>query len=229
MTELTQMTASAQKLEAWLRQQADPEKAEPMKAYLRNQFEFLGIKSPERTQLLREFWKQNEVPKGEELLLTAAQLWELPEREYHYAAMALLEKYKKHAEPAYIDMLEGMVTTNSWWDTVDFLAPHLIGYHFSKYPALIPVYTERWVHSDNLWLRRSAILYQLKYKQSTDTDRLFHFIRILKDDNDFFIRKAIGWSLREYAKTDPTVVQQFVAETALSPLSRKEAMKHLTG
>lgn len=221
------MNAIASALEAKFREHADPEKAAPMEAYMRNQFVFLGIKTPERTQLLREFWKQNEKPQGEELFQTAEQLWQLSEREFHYMAMGLLEKYSKEAKPSHIDVLERWVTTQSWWDTVDFLAAHLVGYQLSKYPALIADYTERWIMSDNLWLRRTAILYQLKYKHHTDTERLFDYIRRTKDESEFFIRKAIGWALREYAKTDAAAVHRFVKETPLSPLSKKEALKHI--
>lgn len=221
------MNAIAKALEAKFRENANPEKAEPMEGYMRNQFVFLGIKTPERTQLLRDFWKQNEKPQGEELLQTAEQLWQLPEREFHYVAMGLLEKYSKEAKPQHIDMLERWVTTQSWWDTVDFLAAHLVGCQLSKYPELIADYTERWIASDDLWLRRSAILFQLKYKQHTDTERLFDYIRRTKDESEFFIRKAIGWALREYAKTDADAVHRFVKETILSPLSKKEALKHI--
>jgi 3-methyladenine DNA glycosylase AlkD len=221
------MTVIAKALEATFREHANPETAGPMEAYMRGQFVFLGIKTPERTQLLREFWKQNEKPKGEEMLQTAEQLWQLNEREFHYVAMGLMERYSKEAMPSHIDRLERWVTTHSWWDTVDFLAAHLVGCQLSKYPELTAEYTERWIVSDHMWLRRTALLYQLRYKHDTDTDRLFDYIRRTKDESDFFIRKAIGWSLREYAKTDAACVHRFVEETPLSPLSKKEALKHI--
>ncbi|MGM0881243.1 MAG: DNA alkylation repair protein [Bacillota bacterium] len=221
------MTNCSDALEAWFREHADSEKAVAMEAYMRNQFLFLGIKSTERTQLMRDFWKKVDMPKGDALLHTAEQLWQLPEREFHYEAMALLEKYGKQADQSHIGVLERWVTTNSWWDTVDFLASHLVGNHLAKYPELIASYTERWIESDNLWLRRTAILYQLRYKQRTDAGRLFDYIRRSKEDSDFFIRKAIGWALREYAKTDAAAVHRFVEETSMSPLSKKEALKHL--
>ncbi|WP_419873985.1 DNA alkylation repair protein [Candidatus Pristimantibacillus sp. PTI5] len=223
------MTNIAKALEALFREHADPEKALPMEAYMRGQFVFLGIKTPERTALLRAFWKQHVKPKGEELLEAAEYLWQLPEREFHYIAMGLLEKYGKEALPAHIDRLERWITTHSWWDTVDFLASHLVGYQLSKYPELIDACTERWIVSENMWLRRTALLFQLRYKHHTDTERLFGYIRITKDESEFFIRKAIGWALREYAKTDAVSVHRFVKETPLSPLSKKEALKHLSG
>src|SRR4051812_38611595 len=116
------MMICSEVLEEKFREHADSKKAEAMEAYMRNQFMFLGIRTPERNLLLREFWKQHPMPKGEELLQTAEQLWQLPEREFHYIAMILLEKYSKHAEPSHIDVLERWLTTQPWWDTVDLIA-----------------------------------------------------------------------------------------------------------
>ncbi|MDQ0058492.1 DNA alkylation repair protein [Paenibacillus harenae] len=213
--------------EAWLRKHADPEQAGPMEAYMRNQFPFLGIRNPERQALTRELWKAHPLPKGDELRETALQLWNLPEREFHYTAMSLLEKYGKQAGEGHIEVLEKLVTQHSWWDTVDFIASHLIGRQLSQYPELVRDYPDRWINSDRLWLRRSAILFQLKYKHSTDFDRLEGYIERCKGESEFFIRKAIGWALREYAKTDAAAVRRYVASAGLSPLSEKEAMKHL--
>lgn len=216
-----------QELETWFRQHADPNKATAMEAYMRNQFPFLGMKTPDRNQLMKEFVSNHGVIGGDELLQAVLKLWELPEREFQNVAMGMLEKHKKVADQSHIDMLEKLVTDKSWWDTVDFLAANLIGFHLEKYPDLIPIYTERWIQSDNLWLRRTAIIFQLKYKGRTDTQRLFDYIRLSKDDPDFFIRKAIGWALREYSKTDEASVRNFVEETELSPLSKREALKYV--
>lgn len=217
----------ASALEAWLRAHADPEEAEPMEAYMRGKFPFLGIRNPERQALTRLFWKEHPMPAGEELLKTALQVWSLPEREFHYTSMALLEKYGKRADKSHIDVLETLVTQHAWWDTVDFIASHLIGRQLSLYPELVTGYPDRWISSEDMWLRRSAILFQLKYKQSTDFERLIRYIERCKGESEFFIRKAIGWALREYAKTDADAVRRYVASAELSPLSEKEAMKHL--
>lgn len=103
-----------------------------------------------------------------------------------------------------------------------------MGDHLAKYPELIPRYTERWIASENLWLRRTAILYQLRYKERTDAGRLFRYIEKCKEENEFFIRKAIGWALREYSKTDESAVRAFVDKTPLSPLSVREALKFVS-
>lgn len=214
-------------LAEWLGKHANSENARSMEAYMRNQFPFLGLKTPERAQLTREFWKEHGLPKGDLLLQTVSELWEMPEREYQYIAMVLLDKHRKQAERSHIEVLERLVVTKSWWDTVDIIAGQLIGFYLSKYPELLVDYPDRWIHSDNMWLRRTAILYQLKYKESTDTERLFHYIVLQKEESEFFIRKAIGWALREYAKTEPDVVRRFVNETPLSSLSIREALKHI--
>jgi len=221
------MSRYAEQLETLFRAHSSPEAAESMEAYMRHQFLFLGIKTPLRNELARTFLKEHGIPKGNELIQAVHELWELPEREFQYTGMVLLDKHRKHAEKMHVDFLEGLVTTKSWWDTVDLIASGLIGFHFTAFPELIPSYTERWIVSDNLWLRRTALLFQLKYKQHTDKDRLFQYIRLCADENEFFIRKAIGWALREYSKTDASAVRQFVAETNLSSLSVREALKYI--
>ncbi|SDO98959.1 3-methyladenine DNA glycosylase AlkD [Paenibacillus sp. yr247] len=213
------------KLEAWLRAHSNAADSTAMAAYMQNQFPFLGIRNPERVALTKQFWKENGFPKGAEGVRVAEELWQLPEREFAYTAMLLLIQLRKEAERERIEVLERMVATQSWWDSVDTIADHLIGFQLQKYPDLIPAYVEKWLASGNMWLQRTAILFQLKYKQRTDVPLLFSSIRRMADSNEFFIRKAIGWALREYSKTDAAAVQAFVAETELSPLSVREALK----
>jgi len=217
----------AVQLESYFRTYANTEAAVPMAAYMRERFPFLGIRTPDRNRLLREFMKANPLPKGEELVHAAGGVWSLPEREFQYIAMVLYEKHRKHAEQSHIDILEGLITDKSWWDTVDLIASRLIGFHLAKYPELMASYTERWIASDNFWLQRTALLYQLSYKKNTDEERLFRYIRSVAKEKEFFIRKAIGWALREYSKTNEDAVRRFVAETELSPLSQKEALKYV--
>ncbi|MFC5647811.1 DNA alkylation repair protein [Paenibacillus solisilvae] len=217
----------AMQIELLLRGHANAEIAGPMIAYMRNQFPFLGIKMPQRSALTKQFMKENGAPSGEELEQAVRELWALPEREFQYTALMMLEKRVKEITPAQTELLEHIITTGSWWDTVDVIAGHLVGALFSRYPELIPVYTQKWIHSDNLWLRRTAILFQLQYKGRTDKELLFSFIRLCAGEEDFFIRKAIGWALREYSKTNPDAVRQFVAGIELSPLSKREALKRM--
>ncbi|MCQ6561972.1 DNA alkylation repair protein [Paenibacillus mendelii] len=218
-------SAYVNQLEEWLRSQANEANAGPMSTYMRNRFPFLGLKNPERVILTRSFLLEYGMPPDEELEQIVRELWLLPEREFQYTAMHLLEKRMKQSEPERIELLQWMITTKSWWDTVDLIAGKLVGGLFTRYPELIPVYTDIWIASEDLWLRRSAILFQLGYKRDTDQQLLFDYIRRCAGEDDFFIRKAIGWALREYSKTDKEAVIAFVAETKLSPLSVREALK----
>jgi 3-methyladenine DNA glycosylase AlkD len=214
-------------LEIRLRKHANAAAAGPIEAYLKNQFPFLGIKAPERVQLTRQFVAEHGLPPGAALERTVFALWELPEREFAYTAMFFLEKRMKRAEPERIGLYERLIVARSWWDTVDLLASRLVGALFAEHRNLAEPYARRWIESDNLWLRRSAILFQLGYKERTDRDLLFDLIRRCAGESEFFIRKAIGWALRQYAKTEPDAVRSFVERTELSPLSRREALKHI--
>ncbi|TYP75585.1 DNA alkylation repair protein [Paenibacillus methanolicus] len=209
---------------------ADPAVAAPMAAYMRDQFPFLGLKNPERVALTRAFLAEHGLPAGEaELLQVAEELWSLPQREFQYTAMLLLEKRLKHAQPERMPLLERLITTKSWWDTVDILAGKLAGSLFARYPDLVDEYISKWTASDDMWLNRSALLFQLHYKERTDRELLFALVRRYAGHEDFFIRKAIGWALREYSKTDAASVTRLVEETLLSPLSAREALKWLRG
>lgn len=206
---------------------ANPDNAIPMKKYMKNLFEYYGIKSPERRVLCREFLKSSGLPEKKNLKSVIEELWDLPQREYQYFAMDLLEKFTKQFEPDDIHLLEKLVLNKSWWDTVDFIAVNLIGSYFQRFPKDIKKTTEEWISSTNMWLQRSAILFQLKYKAETDLNLLFTYIKRCSNSDEFFIRKAIGWALREYSKTDPNVVIDFVNEYPLKPLSKREALKWL--
>lgn len=195
-----------------------------MCAYMKDIAPFFGIKTPLRRKLSKEFISKNGLPENPEAV--AQLLWKEPERELHYFAMELLGKLAKKAPENRLRLYEKMITTNSWWDTVDFISPHLCGVHFSQYPHLRDATIEQWISSKNLWLQRSAILFQLGYKTKTDTELLFATCTRLAGEPDFFIRKAIGWALRQYARTAPETVKDYVLSTPLSALSRKEALKH---
>lgn len=204
---------------------ANPQNALPMKKYMKDLFEFHGIKTPERNELIKDYLKKENLPPVYQLKKIVNLFWKLPQREYQYFAMRLTEKYIKHPEEDFIDLFEFMITNKSWWDTVDFIAANLVGIYFKKYPQIIIPKTEEWMNSGNMWLQRSALLFQLKYKSKTDTELLFNYIKRLSKSGEFFIRKAIGWCLREYSKTDPAAVLRFVNSVELSNLSKKEALR----
>ena len=133
----------------------------------------------------------------------------------------------KKAEKERIDLYEFMLLNKSWWDTVDFIASNLVGVHFQKYPDLIYPVTEKWMNSGNIWLQRTSLLFQLKYRQKTDVKLMSDYIQRLQGSKEFFINKAIGWILREYSKTDAEWIKKFVGNHQLAPLSKREALKWL--
>ncbi|MCP8969807.1 DNA alkylation repair protein [Ectobacillus ponti] len=216
-----------QAVQTHFEQHRNPEKAEPMARYMKNQYLFLGIQTPERKVLLKECLQQYGTPGFAELPQVVRELWDLPEREYPIVALDLLEKHHKQLDSSFLPLLEYIITTKSWWDTVDYIAARLVGLIFAKESACIAAYIPKWMNSGNMWLQRTAILFQLKYKESTDTALLFSLIEQLSGSKEFFIQKAIGWALREYAKTDADAVWQFVQSHDLAPLSKREAIKHI--
>ena len=208
---------------------ADPSQAAPMKKYMRNQFEYLGIKTPQSAALQKEFYAEYGLPEVTELDSILRDLWLLPEREFQYVGLGLLDKLEKKLPEKFIKTIEYLIVTKSWWDTVDAIASHTVGTHFRRFPEVREKYLPKWRASTNIWLRRTTILFQLNYKKETDFDLLCDIIRENLDSNEFFINKAIGWALRQYARVDPKAVSKFVKSTALHPLSRREAMKHIEG
>ncbi len=196
-----------------------------MKKYMKGQFEYFGIKSPERNALKKEFLQQCGLPDPEILPAVVKECWELPQREYQYVIMEMLERLGKKAEKDRICLYEFMILNKSWWDTVDFIAANLVGPHFRRFPELIKPVTEKWMNSGNIWLQRTSLLFQLKYKKATDTALLSEYILQLQGSKEFFINKAIGWILREYSKTDGDWLREFVKSHSLAPLSHREALK----
>jgi len=219
------MTALINTLEFELALHVNPKIALEQKAYMRNQFEFYGIKSTERREIQKPFFIKEFLPKKDELENIVKLLWEKPQRDYQYFSQELAFKYVKQLEKKDIELFEYMVTHKSWWDTVDFIAANLMGAYFKKYPEQINVTIKKWLNSNNIWLQRSALLFQLKYKENLDTVLLASTINSLLGSKEFFINKAIGWILREFSKTNPKWVLEFAGKTALSSLSRKEALR----
>ena len=216
------------KLKTLFKQNADPSQAPAMRKYMRDQFEYLGIKTPQSKLLQKEFFAQNGLPDISELDVIVRELWGLPQREFKYVAMGLIDKSNKKLPAEFIKTIEYLIVTESWWDTVDLIATHQVGTMFKRHPKVKEIYLKKWRKSENIWLRRTTILFQLLYKTETDVNLLCDIISENLGSDEFFINKAIGWALRQYARTDPKAVKKFVKETKeLHPLSRREAMKHL--
>ncbi len=206
---------------------SNEEDAIRMKKYLRGQFEYFGIRSPERRMLTKEFFKEYGLPERSELQKVIKEIWSQDERELHYVAIDILDKYKKSIIEEDIVLIEYLAVNKSWWDTIDFLSSKLAGNYFKMFPENIKKITGDWINSENFWLNRMALLFQLKYKDQIDETLLFNYIIKVRESKEFFIRKAIGWVLREYSKTNRESVIDFVNENDLSPLSKREALKWL--
>lgn len=206
---------------------ANPSQAVPMKKYMRDQFEYLGIKTPQSVALQKEFYAEHGLPQVSELDTILRNLWSLPQREFQYVGLGLLDKLEKKLPAKFIRTIEYLIVTKSWWDTVDAIASHTVGAHSRRFPELREKYLPKWRNSQNIWLRRTAILFQLNYKKETDFELLGDIIRENLDSKEFFINKAIGWALRQYARENPRAVSKFVKTTPLHPLSQREAMKHI--
>jgi 3-methyladenine DNA glycosylase AlkD len=207
---------------------SDPVRAVAMRAYMRDHFPFLGIPTPQRRALSRQVLAGVPAPDEQTLRAVALACWELPEREYQYFACDWLAAHARRCTPALLPTLERLVTTRSWWDTVDTLAGTVVGAIVLAYPDAVST-MDSWLAAEDMWLVRSALLHQLRYKDRTDPERLFRYCLAQSGHRDFFIRKAIGWALRQYAWTDPEPVREFVAahRDVLSPLSVREALKNL--
>jgi 3-methyladenine DNA glycosylase AlkD len=219
--------AYIEKISEKFRRSVVPENAAPMKKYLKNRFEFFGIKAPERKILLKEFFAANGLPEFAESDAIAEKLFSFPEREFHYFAIELCGKFKKEWREETLALFEKMVVTKPWWDSVDYIKSVCLKDYFLKFPADRYAVTARWIDSENIWLQRLSVIFQLGYREKTDLRLLARNIHALKDSNEFFVQKAIGWALRDYARTDAGFVRKFVADNDLKPLSRREALKNL--
>ncbi|MEH7074545.1 DNA alkylation repair protein [Neobacillus drentensis] len=201
--------------------------AEPMKNYMKGHFPFLGIKKPERSLLEKKFFQGTKVlkePFNQEFI---RELWAQDEREYQYTALVYMEKTLNKLEKTDLPFMEELITTKSWWDTVDAIAPKPVGKIAEKFPEVAAETIDGWAMNDNLWLRRAALLFQLKYKEKTREELLYKYIQQNAQSREFFIQKAIGWALREYSKTNPESVKRFIETTKLAPLSVREGSKYL--
>jgi 3-methyladenine DNA glycosylase AlkD len=221
------MTHFINSLEIEFSKKSNLEIARKQEAYMRNQFITYGIKTEDRRAIQKPFLVKAFLPNKNELEQIVKILWRKPQREFQYFAQELSFKYIKNVAKTDIALFEFMVAHKSWWDTVDFIAVKLIGNYFKVYPELQKTYIDKWIASKNIWLQRAALLFQLKYKTALNPDVLAYTISRLLGSKEFFINKAIGWVLREYSRTNPEWVIGFVANTQLSNLSKKEALRLL--
>ena len=212
------------------RQHANPSKAEEMERYMKNLFPFIGIQDPTRRALHKAWLKQ-----ATEQTLTSDQRWELvqalwiqEEREFHHSCIDWIQTWKKQ-EWIQEDgaQLTWILTNKSWWDSVDTIATYFVGNYCKNFPKEGAQLIQSYRTSSNMWLNRTAILFQLKYKKETDLHLLEEICAQFVPNKEFFIQKAIGWSLREAGKTFPTEVKGMVERLKLSGLARREALRRL--
>ena len=199
----------------------------PMESYMKHKFEFFGIKSAHRKQLLKEVVNKHKSEVIENIRTIVIELYNLPQREFHYSAMEIMDKFlKKTYLLEDIELIKHLLINHSHWDTVDFIAKHILGNYLLNHPNKTEDIITNFSNSDNMWLNRSAILFQLGRKEQTIPEYLFMECKKHSKSKEFFIQKAIGWALRDYAKTNPKAVKQFVETNNLAPLSTREALKH---
>lgn len=206
-----------------------PEKALGMASYMKSTMPFKGVPSPAVRRTVRALAKEHPFTSAQELHATVTHLWTVATyREERYAAIMLTDSTLGRGEPALLPFYAVVIGTGQWWDYVDSIAPRLCELLQQHRAVMEPVLREWSIHP-NFWFRRAAIISQLAGKSATDTQLLSEVIAPNLADREFFIRKAIGWALRQHARTDPGWVRQYVAvhEEQLSPLSRREALKHL--
>ena len=215
-------------LEHDLHQKANRELAIPMENYMKNNFSFLGIKTEERRAIFKSNYEKYKAEIKANFRTFAWELFNKKEREFHQCAIDLLVKeLKKTYVSKDIQLIENMIITNSWWDSVDTVAKYLLGGYLLQFPNETYEVIERFSNSENMWLNRSAIIFQLSYKEKTDFNLLKSECEKHKDSKEFFIQKAIGWALRDYSRCNPSGVTEYVNSTNLKPLSKREALRNI--
>lgn len=217
---------TVEQVKSYMESHRNEENAIPMAKYMKNHFPFLGIKTPERRLLFKMMTTEMELPPYSDMQQEVWALFQLEEREYHYIAIELLGKYKKQLTLEDLSFCHRLIETKSWWDSVDSIAPKIVGDIVLANRLEGEAVMVEWARSSNMWTQRASILHQLKYKEKTNEELLFATIERHAGSKEFFIQKSIGWVLREYAKTSPQVVQEFVDSHPLAPLSKREALKH---
>ena len=215
-------------LETHFRKEYNRELAVPMENYMKNNFSFLGIKTEKRRAIFKSNYELNKDEIKSNFRTIAWELFQMKEREFHQVAIDLLVKESmKNFAIEDIKLIEKLIITNSWWDSVDTIAKYLLGGYLQQFPLETLKVIERFSNSKNMWLNRSAILFQLSYKEKTNFEILISECEKHKHSNEFFIQKAIGWALRDYSRFNPTGVKAYVHSTNLKPLSSREALRLL--
>lgn len=206
---------------------SDATKIEGMQAYMKNLFPYLGVTATQRKSAFKLFLSLWHPQNKEELKQWVNLLWQQPEREFQYMAMEFISKYINWLNTSDMPFFKDLILQKSWWDTVDMLAGSYLSKILLKEPSFLSRFVQEFSGDANMWINRSAIICQLKFKEKTQTDWLEFAILPHIHSKEFFHQKAIGWALRQYAKSNPHWVIDFVNKYPLKPLSKREALKHL--
>ena len=205
------------------------ENARNMKAYMRDQFAYYGIKSPVRRVLSNQLWRDHKEEIKANWQALVKYLWDQDEREYQMLAMDLMVKLKRIMRREDLALIEQLIQTKSWWDTVDLVAAHHVGNLLKDDKEFQLEKVESYMSSDNMWLQRTALIFQLSYKEDTDAELLYSLIDRTLGSREFFINKASGWALRQYSKFNPGSVKNYIdsRRDKLSGLTIREGSKYL--
>lgn len=219
--QVTRLTAKA------LSALGDPIRADDQANYMKHVAPFLGIATPERRMATKQAWKALPIPSSDELGEAALQLFMKPEREFHYAACDLIHRYIDSADETFLaEYLEQLLTTKSWWDTVDALVNAGVSPLCWRFDATEII--DQWSESQNRWLIRAAIGHQRGWKSNTDIDQVLHICDRHWEDSEFFIAKAIGWALRDITAVDSQSVRRFLtAHPIKNSVAEREAIRGL--
>lgn len=222
------MTEFYKDLEQLLTNNKNSENALAMEKYMKNKFPFYGVKTELRRNLLKEITTKHQSILKSEFRTITKELYQSPYREMHQCAIDLyLKMVKKNFIENDIELIYYLITSHSWWDSVDTLAKYAIGGYLKQFPENRNTIIEFYSNSNNMWLNRTAIIFQLDYKQETDFDLLKSECLKHAHSKEFFIQKAIGWALRDYSRFNPIGVLDFVNNNEFKPLSRKEALRNI--
>lgn len=201
--------------------------AKGQKRYMRQQFEYYGLKAPVWQGIVKVLFKEHGLLTGETLQHFVRLCMEDEYREVHYAGLEMLQKQMKKSPESFIDFYEELLQKNAWWDTVDWIRK-FVGIHFQRFPHLIIPTTEKWMASNDRWLQRICLIFQLTYKEDTDFELMKKYILALSDSNEFFIQKGAGWALRQYSRSNPAGVIEFIEQhPQLKPLTKREGLRIL--
>ncbi len=209
--------------------QRNEEAAKKMSAYMKDLFPFYGVSAPLRKDMISRLWQTEKKLIHQEIRPLTTALWKMEKREYQMIALDLLGRTKKQFANEDLPFIEALITTKSWWDTVDFLASTMIGEILKSEGKLARIKALEYMSNTNMWLQRTALIFQLKYKDQTNIDLIYELIRQTEGSKEFFINKASGWALRQYSKFNPKSVSDFIDSnrTHLASLTIREGSKYL--